>query len=952
VDYERGLHVLRRAVEGNEKSLLDFALQESRFRDNLARAARFGDSAPLTAERASILEALNALALGHARKTFSDLCAGSPGDDETPDRLLRSAVPNFGSTADSGDKWVGRRLEEVIEQIGRVDAECGFDERDYVALKLTSGTRAKTFFREIAADRKEGGGGEGPAQPRRHSDRKFGSIEDVFDAIAPGPGASLVLLGDPGSGKSVSIRHLGQELARRGLKKKRPPDKPRLVPVYIHLGDYVGKTMTGNVQPLRDFILSRVSYSGEQQERQARSNFEGLAQRGELVFLLDSMDEMPRDDYSARYDELRHFVHSFPLCRYVFTCRKVDYDHRLNVTEIVVEPLPAATISRYIRRFLVERCEWSRADADDLVIRLERKHKENLYEILRNPFYLRLVSAHIAAYRDLPASLAQLYEQLLRASWDHLKERGELSADLGYDDFVSALSWIAYCITREAGTGTTIRVEDLAMISVAAGLTPPPAKQVSDAIKLAKTMKLLQVRAQGGECIAFQHHRFQEYFTAVFLCGREDTLNAVLPKTGLLGGIWWQETVTLLTAISAVPDKVVTYLLGIKGAGGGDLWRLQAHLLEGEKLELLARCYQVAKERLHPQTIFRILSALVADIRRADTARRVLYVKVLASLQHPKAEEYLSQRLDDASSWVREEAFQHLLRAKSKGALDRRYTLGHLAASFWQGRGILRGVAVARALVKSGQRRELVPLALLTSFLSLIVGFWGAVLPLAFAFTFLSLGLSVPHVLLATLPVFYPTVSYLRIWRVINLRRQLPWTAATLVYGLIVYTSLTIIHSVWVLPVCIVLTLVLMTLGSRIGLGTAKFDRLLEEGMNHMVNHERWQEDLKQLAQSLAKSGRAAGPRFFDDLFHLYNEGCLHVHQHAVRVLREVSLDMEGYERLRMHAGELNPRDNFHDDIWMIVHEKELQVRRLLAERDDTVRAEALLNGKSGSATN
>jgi len=71
--YERGLKVLKERAQ-NASWLTDVLTLEARLHENLSQAQRYGDTETRRAERAQIVEALNALALQHLGVSLNDLC--------------------------------------------------------------------------------------------------------------------------------------------------------------------------------------------------------------------------------------------------------------------------------------------------------------------------------------------------------------------------------------------------------------------------------------------------------------------------------------------------------------------------------------------------------------------------------------------------------------------------------------------------------------------------------------------------------------------------------------------------------------------------------------------------------------------------------------------------------------------------------------------------------------
>ena len=86
--YERGLEKLLERLGKDHPRYVDVLVLQSRLLENLAQARRYGDTEARRAERAQIVDQLNALALKHLDLIFNELCglergSGTPGSSTT-----------------------------------------------------------------------------------------------------------------------------------------------------------------------------------------------------------------------------------------------------------------------------------------------------------------------------------------------------------------------------------------------------------------------------------------------------------------------------------------------------------------------------------------------------------------------------------------------------------------------------------------------------------------------------------------------------------------------------------------------------------------------------------------------------------------------------------------------------------------------------------------------------
>jgi hypothetical protein len=156
--------------------------------------------------------------------------------------------------------------------------------------------------------------------------REGRTYEDIRAAVEapnprspqPRPFPALALLGDPGAGKSTSLRHLGLELMQEILEGEEP-DVPILL--FVSLGDH------RQGRPV-DFLAQE--YGRWYGAKEFRKEFWEVLQAGRLWLLADGLNEMPcadEEDREARVrDWRRFFKHDFPPGnRALVACRVADY---------------------------------------------------------------------------------------------------------------------------------------------------------------------------------------------------------------------------------------------------------------------------------------------------------------------------------------------------------------------------------------------------------------------------------------------------------------------------------------------------------------------------------------------------------------------------------------------------------------------------------------------------
>jgi hypothetical protein len=157
----------------------------------------------------------------------------------------------------------------------------------------------------------------------------------------------IVLLGDPGSGKTTTLRYLAHAYALAAREDGRAP-----LPVYVPLGGYADD------EPFETYVTRHLGALA--------SDLDLDLDGGRLVLLLDGLNEMPSGGGLDRVENVRALLARYPEARAVVTCRALDYVVRLDALQAVeVSPLDVVRIRTILHRYLGpeagERLFWTMA---------------------------------------------------------------------------------------------------------------------------------------------------------------------------------------------------------------------------------------------------------------------------------------------------------------------------------------------------------------------------------------------------------------------------------------------------------------------------------------------------------------------------------------------------------------------------------------------------------------
>ena len=261
-------------------------------------------------------------------------------------------------------------------------------------LKLTqdrSGIDERFVTLSLVLDQRQQGAPIGPER-WQESVKTYQSLER---AVTDNPNHELVVVGEPGAGKSTLASHFARHLANIALKDKNSP-----VPFLVALREYESSKGVS-------------AWLDEQWKRLCPStSLEAALRSRPFVLILDGLNELPRDEtgqLDAQLMRWRSWLSGFHnekahQHRVILTCRKRDLSATLStesrsVRLLEIESLTPKKVDEFIEAYAGE-------DAAALKSELEAPHVAGLY---RTPLNLTLLIELYQSYRLVPPTRATLF---------------------------------------------------------------------------------------------------------------------------------------------------------------------------------------------------------------------------------------------------------------------------------------------------------------------------------------------------------------------------------------------------------------------------------------------------------------------------------------------------------------------------------------------------------------
>jgi NACHT domain len=364
-----------------------------------------------------------------------------------------------------------------------------------------------------------------PAFDWEDATRSF-SIHELFAAYS-----RLVVLGDPGAGKSTFAEKLTLDLAT-----DRVPGFAGKVPFLLIVRDYADAPQSGRTLDEWLYAASRNPYHVTPPDH----GLEYLLESGNAVVIVDGVDELGTPESRHRFvDLIEGFAYRYPTTQIVVTSRIVGYDDA---------PLDPRHFPRArIRPFSVAQCEqyarkWFAIDKEATAVQQERlaqgliTETDPIDDLRRNPLLLSLLCSLYSSKHYIPRHRTEIYEQCAELLFERWDRRREISVPLKYmvdvRPAIAELAWKLFCDPSRRQVMRKREILDflthyLREERYATDHEAVAAAQDFLAFCAGRAWVLTEIGTANHEPLyGFTHATFLEYFAALQLVRQEETIDA------------------------------------------------------------------------------------------------------------------------------------------------------------------------------------------------------------------------------------------------------------------------------------------------------------------------------------------------------------------------------------------------------------------------------------------
>ncbi|MCA2718280.1 NACHT domain-containing protein [Microcystis sp. M169S2] len=350
----------------------------------------------------------------------------------------------------------------------------------------------------------------------------------------------LMVLGDPGIGKSTFLRKVGLE----ALKGNKDSYQHSLTPVLLELKNF--KENEINIQALIEEEFKICGFPN------VEKNISNKLEKGELLILLDGLDEVPTANVYNVIEKIKDFVDRHHKNRFILSCRTAARTHLQRFTDIEIVEFDDQQIQSFIEHWFSSELDRKNETAKNCWELLQKEEYKSAKELAHTPLLLTFLCLVYDENQSFPTNRSRLYQNALRIlleTWSaekRLPNRGLVYENLSIEQEEILLSEVAY----QNFVADKLFLEKREIVKqikdhLKQNLNAP---QHLDGEKVLKTIEIEQgiLVERARDVYSFSHLTLQEYLTAQYIYDNdliEEAVKNYVTETR------WQEVFLLVAGL-------------------------------------------------------------------------------------------------------------------------------------------------------------------------------------------------------------------------------------------------------------------------------------------------------------------------------------------------------------------------------------------------------------------
>jgi hypothetical protein len=357
----------------------------------------------------------------------------------------------------------------------------------------------------------------------------------------------ILVQGEPGSGKSVALRHVAHQLADKASYAHR---LDRKLPVYVNLKEISRSSDQAIDRDLiRNFVLKSLNRVNDRSVTEfLEVNFDDGIRDGSWVFLFDSFDEIPDVLSSTEADEtvlaysnaISDFLSGLNACRGVVASREYRGPASQGWRAFRVLQLSTARQNRLIRLAFMNYP----ARVESLQAGLSAA-TDDVRSMTRNPMLLGLLCEHVRLGHTFPQTAYEVYSKYIEYRFAKDAYRVVERHGIDTNQVRDIAEKIAFTMAAEPALGLNPKRVDVLPALQRQGFNIAKSRLIR-AFNALEYMKIGRadnaVIDEEAREFTFAHRRFQEYFATAIVISDSSRI----PPSQLLLDARWRETAVVL----------------------------------------------------------------------------------------------------------------------------------------------------------------------------------------------------------------------------------------------------------------------------------------------------------------------------------------------------------------------------------------------------------------------
>lgn len=321
----------------------------------------------------------------------------------------------------------------------------------------------------------------------------------------------IMVLGAPGAGKSTFLRKMGLD----ALKGKKQGYKHDCIPVFLEL-----KRFTEENIDLKKIIIEEFVTCGFPK---AETIANRALDKGNLLVLLDGLDEVPTKNLNSVIDTIQDFVDKYDRNRFIVSCRTAFYKSSFRrFTNVEMADFNDHQIEQYITNWFNSEADKRERTAANCWSLLQQPEYEAAKELAQTPLLLTFLCLNYDKSETFPNNRSQLYRKALNILLEEWGAEKRIRRDKIYQGLNTGLEEVLLSQIAYQGfekdklfynrQDLILKIKEF----LANNLNAPEhlnGKQVLNAIEVQQG-----ILVQRAEAIySFSHLTLQEYLTAQYI---------------------------------------------------------------------------------------------------------------------------------------------------------------------------------------------------------------------------------------------------------------------------------------------------------------------------------------------------------------------------------------------------------------------------------------------------